>query len=574
MNQYKNIICGLSLAMCSNMAVAANTLHAVNHGSVDESPQRVVSNQYWSENSLALSKAELTAMPGGGSVLAYDENGNMVCRHATAEEAKQLALHNLSEFLQSISTIDDSNTINRTTEGQNGLRIDLRATQQLENFPEAKAAFIRAAKVWEDLIASPITVILNVDYGPNNLLGNPYSNGTLGGTIGQRIGGDLYPQVRTALINGASTPTERALYETLPLDQVPTDIGNTSTIGAPSAVFRALGILSPSADPTSEANLGALPSVSFNSNVSWDLNPDDGIDADKKDFFGAAVHEIGHALGFYSLVGARELDSDATHAVSVWDLFRFRPQTGGDFTNAQRVLSSGGEHVFYAGGEEIQLSTGRSDHSGGDGQQASHWKDKQFTGAYIGMMNPTLEDGFKVTLSQNDQLALDAMGYTLNQVLAIDDGSFEESVGPSNGGTAYYLNRLTPSSYPATLTHVLAQFINTSGVSAGSNLTILVSTNLGGGADIDSIQFQTTPATVATIDEFNRFDVPDVTIQSGDFIVGFSMTTDQNKFPAALDTNNNQARSYFSVDGTDFELIGVVNADLAGNFGIRAQISP
>ncbi|MCP4407550.1 MAG: hypothetical protein GY807_07275 [Gammaproteobacteria bacterium] len=275
---------------------------------------------------------------------------------------------------------------------------------------------------------------------------------------------------------------------------------------------------------------------------------------------------------FVSEVGGRELNPNAAIAVSLWDLFRFRPQTGGDFTNAQRILSPGGEQVFYAGDAELPLSTGGPAADNGDGQQASHWKDDDQTGVYVGVMDPTIGKGFRVTVSQNDRLALDAMGYTL--VTGIDDGSFENSIGPISGGTAFYINRLTPKAYPATLTQVLVQFTNSSNVSTGSALNILVGTNQNGESDIDSTQFQSTSATISELDDFNGFDVPDVTIDSGDFIVGFSMTTDQDIFPGALDTTTYQQRSYFSGDGIDFELIDIASdGTLSGNFGIRARIN-
>src|SRR5581483_2036945 len=55
--------------------------------------------------------------------------------------------------------------------------------------------------------------------------------------------------------------------------------------------------------------------------------------------------------------------------------------------------ASGGEHVFFGGGPELALSTGRSNYTGGDGQQAGHWKDELFTGRYIGIMSPTFARG-------------------------------------------------------------------------------------------------------------------------------------------------------------------------------------
>jgi hypothetical protein len=60
---------------------------------------------------------------------------------------------------------------------------------------------------------------------------------------------------------------------------------------------------------------------------------------------------------------------------SVLDLFRFRPHVNlVSFGPEERILSSGGEQVFFGLSPELEFSTGRPDGTGGDGAQASHWK--------------------------------------------------------------------------------------------------------------------------------------------------------------------------------------------------------
>lgn len=344
---------------------------------------------------------------GGGFVLVEGADGEVVCREATPEEAAWMQRRDPTVPLHMISPL-------RTSQQQTGLRIILRATPQLEQFPQAKAAFLRAAQTWERLIRNPITIVLDVDFGPTRF-GQPYPQGVIGSTRSQEIGSqNVYPDVRTQLLRGAS-PQETAVYNALPQGQVPTDLGPTAAVFAPSAVFRALGLISPVADPDGErSRFGDPPSIGFNSNFPFDFNPDDGIDPDKIDFDATVVHEIGHALGFTSLVGSRELDPSAPVAVSVWDLFRFRPGvTLETFSTRQRILSSGGEQIFFAGPPELPLSTGRPDGSGGDGQQASHWKDDALTGQYIGIMDPTATRGRRGTITGNDLRALDFMGYQM-----------------------------------------------------------------------------------------------------------------------------------------------------------------
>jgi hypothetical protein len=84
-----------------------------------------------------------------------------------------------------------------------------------------------------------------------------------------------------------------------------------------------------------------------------------------------------------------------------------------DFDTGQRILSSGDEQVFFATGPELSLSTGRPDGTGGDGRQASHWKDDDLSGFYIGIMDPTQPTGTLGRITDSDLMALDAMGYTI-----------------------------------------------------------------------------------------------------------------------------------------------------------------
>src|SRR5262249_22294300 len=156
----------------------------------------------------------------------------------------------------------------------------LRATPQLESFPQAKAAFLVAAARWESLISTPISIVIDVDFGPN-FFGNPYPAGVIGATSTQALlGSGIYNPVRSSLIFGASNSREALLYPLFPAgSSIGTDIGQTTFIGSPSADFRALGLISPVADPVAEAPFfGPPPKIGFNSGFSFDFNPSDGID--------------------------------------------------------------------------------------------------------------------------------------------------------------------------------------------------------------------------------------------------------------------------------------------------------
>ena len=342
----------------------------------------------------------------------YRSEGAVGCREATQDEAKVLN----RRASQSMHVISSDRRSSKTSSAEStSLQIVLRATNQLESFPAAKAAFLNAAATWEALINTPITVVIDVDFGPT-WFGEEYDTNVLGQTASQDLGDSgIYGEVRAALVGLAISDDRIGLYNQLPLSSVPTDIGSTSYVLAPSALWRALGFIDPVADPANEQNdLGDPPAVGFNSDFNYDFDPSNGIGSNRIDFDSVAVHEIGHVLGFISDAGYKELSRNAPVAVTVWDIYRFRPGiTLDSFATAQRVLSSGGSQDFFDGSREVALSTGRPDGTGGDREQSSHWKDDRLTGEYIGVMDPTLSDGERDTITENDLAALRSFGYAV-----------------------------------------------------------------------------------------------------------------------------------------------------------------
>ena len=302
------------------------------------------------------------------------------------------------------------NHVGEITAQETGLTIILNATAQLQANAVAKQAFTTAAARWEALIQNPVTVVIDVDFGTSFFGGAPFASNVLGGAQAQLFGDPSdYPDVRSRLISGAASADETTLYNALPTSTVLTDRGPTAQVLTSSAVFRALGALPAVANPATEPGLSIPPRIAFNSAFAFDFDPTNGIDSDKTDFDAVATHEIGHVLGFTSRVGA-----SGSPVVSILDVFRFRPGMSiGQFTNAQRILTVGGSQIFFAGGPELGLSTGDLSGSGGDNQQASHWKDDAQTGSYIGIMDPTIPRGRRQTITSNDLLAYDTFGWRL-----------------------------------------------------------------------------------------------------------------------------------------------------------------
>ena len=292
-----------------------------------------------------------------------------------------------------------------------GLNIVLRATAQLEAYPAAMAAFERAAAVWETRIANPITIYVDVDFGPM-LFDTPFPNGFVAMAIpDDRVSEEgAYAELRQLLAARADNPVEAAVYAALPEDSIPTDLGSTTRYNSPAPLLRALGVLPAIADP-----LEAAPALGFNSAYAYDFDPSDGITSGRLDFEGVVIHEIGHMLGFVSKVGDVELGA-TVNAPAIFDLFRFRPGVALDsFGREPRIVTSGGDQVYFAGGETLELSTGRDDATGGDGRAASHWKDDAFTGVTHGIMDPTAKRGVYLRISATDLDVLDMLGYTLTE---------------------------------------------------------------------------------------------------------------------------------------------------------------
>jgi hypothetical protein len=346
----------------------------------------------------------------------YEHSGGAVrCRPANVAEVRFLSDYNEDLPLQEIS--DEGLALQA-----GAIDIVLRGTPQLDNFPQAKAAFIKAADAVETRIqaSQPISVVIDVDFG-ETFFGQPYPGDRVVGLARGQLLGLEYPAFRTALIGSAATANELGLYQSLPQGSVPTDIGNTSRVFVQTPVLRSLGLISPIADPNGElGQFGPPPAIGFNSRFAFDFNQDDGISRDLVDYVAVAIHEILHALGFGSLVGRRELDPSTTLAVTPLDLCRFRPGAVTEaraelasFTDAQRILRSGGNQVFFAGGAELPLSTGRPDGSGGDGFQASHWQDNTLAGRTIGIMDPQTSPGELGVITDSDLKAMDVIGYGL-----------------------------------------------------------------------------------------------------------------------------------------------------------------
>ena len=349
-----------------------------------------------------------------------DGNGDTVCRAANALERTELEKLN-PKNLRQINHLDGDKSLGLTAEADNDLpqhlTIILRATTNLENNAAAKAAFIRAAANWENIINSPVTIYIDADFGPDNF-GATWPSGVLGSTSAPS-GTYSYSLVRGNLLAGANSPDKSAVYNALPGSSIPIDSGSGSStnVSVSNSIGRAIGLLDPTAQPTDGA-----PRIGFNGSGTFIFDFDRSNGVTGIDFESVATHEIGHALGFTSRSGS----GGSTPVPAMWDLYRFRTgTTSGSFTGATRVMTIGGtpdplQYYFVPGSGEIGLSNGGpsgSSDNGADGNQSSHWKQASLNpGGYIGIMDPRIPSSTVRLITDNDKAALGIFGYNSNLV--------------------------------------------------------------------------------------------------------------------------------------------------------------
>ena len=214
---------------------------------------------------------------------------------------------------------------------------------------------------------------------------------------------------------------------------------NNALFAITTANAKAIGLLSPT-DPGIDAT------ITFNSDVSFDFDPSNGVPFGSTDFVGVATHEVGHALGFIS--GADVVDTftgvgpsagadlngfgfgigelDAFALFSTFDLFR-RSSAAFALDPDALDLSTGapGSSVFFSidadviDGDDILLETGSFN---GTGNQASHFNDEIPS---LGILDPTVASGEVLTISENDILVFDVIGYDLVDSVASVLGDFD-----------------------------------------------------------------------------------------------------------------------------------------------------
>lgn len=286
------------------------------------------------------------------------------------------------------------------------LTINLVADAGLSSNQAALDAFRRAAAQWESVLFDPIVVTLNV--GLANL-----GNSSIIGQAGSVSLTSSYANFANAMYGDSLNEPTNSIVGYLPTSAptfiLPTGFSYNGGLTATKANLKALGFTG------LDTQFGVADgTITFNSQFSFDYDNRDGVSG--MDFESVAAHEIGHALGFVSIVDQVDyyVNQGTPTSVSAYllDLFRFNaannPSSTSQFTTLARELRPGQSAVYDDVNYEYGLSTGLYT---GDGRQSSHWLDNGITGNWIGIMDPTLAYNVSLNLTSADVRVLDLLGY-------------------------------------------------------------------------------------------------------------------------------------------------------------------
>jgi hypothetical protein len=292
---------------------------------------------------------------------------------------------------------------------------------------EQMVGFEVAGQIWSHYLRDDITVEIYVQGTedlPENVIG-----ATLPGTRTKQRYTDVYEE----LVDDATSATDHGAIAHLSEEREfaiavngNQNLDKTKEIQITNANAKALGLIKGGNDKL-DGYILVNSSETPTDHYQWSYDTQRGTPnaGNQLDFLSVAIHEVGHVLGFTSglddpgwlamLSEAQErnkdIKADGMKYSTPLDFFRYSDASA---LVGQPDLSIGQQSYFSVDGGQTALAefaTGKSTEFGGDGHQASHWKQRD---ALLGIMDPVLLAGQQRTVSALDILAMDAIGWDVN----------------------------------------------------------------------------------------------------------------------------------------------------------------
>ena len=297
---------------------------------------------------------------------------------------------------------------------------------------EQMLGFEMAGGIWASHLADPVSVNIHVE------MTNELPTNVIGGALPGISSKQKYQDWRNKLQADRKSSDDNNIFNNL---QDETDkftayidghkIDNNEYLNMTRANAKALGMLRGNDNKLDGyilmSNLSGMP-------VDWNYNlQNNSVSTSNLDFLSVGIHEIGQILGFVSGVDKpgwltqktqysqsnvddyySSLIGQLDH-VTPLDMFRFSSQSiqAGGLSEHWLDLSIGGNPFFSVNGGQTALgyfATGENTSFGGDGEQASHWKQNSNP---LGIMDPILNPGQRRGISTLDRRAMDAIGWDL-----------------------------------------------------------------------------------------------------------------------------------------------------------------